>query len=145
MIVTSAKERDLPALLGPLACDEVIADVVHGEMVHRSKPAPDLFALALEQSGSTPASTLALGDAVWDVEAAGRAGIACVAVETGGTDSVRLTKAGALEVYASCVEILDRWDTTPFARAIRTEEMSDKVLEQRDKDRTPRSKKRLVS
>ncbi len=124
VIVTSAKERDLPALLRPLACDDVIAGIVHGEMAGRSKPAPDLLSIALERSGSEPDRSLALGDAVWDVEAATKAGIACVAVESGGTAAARLKEAGALAIYPGCSEILESFATTPIAAVLGGEEAS---------------------
>jgi len=110
VVVTSAKERDLPALLGPLGCDDVIDEVVHGEEAERAKPAPDLFCLALERVGVEPQHVLALGDAVWDVKAAAKAGIACVAVETGGIERRLLEEAGALAVFATCTQLLEGWD-----------------------------------
>ena len=123
VIVTSAKKGELPALLGPIGCDDVIADVVHGGMVRRSKPSPDLFEVAVERAGSR--GGLALGDTIWDIQAAKRAAIDCVAVETGGTDPTRLREAGAVAVYSNCDEILGRWDSSPFATLLRTEEMAD--------------------
>ena len=111
VVVTSAKERDLTALLGQLGCDDVIDEVVHGEEAERAKPSPDLFCLALERVGVEPQHVLALGDAVWDVKAAAKAGIACVAVETGGIDRRLLEEAGAVAVYATCTQLLlDGWD-----------------------------------
>ncbi len=110
VVVTSAKERDLTALLSQLGCDDVIDEVVHGEEAERAKPSPDLFCLALERVGVEPQHVLALGDAVWDVKAAAKAGIACVAVETGGIDRRLLEEAGAVAVYATCTQLLDGWD-----------------------------------
>ncbi len=40
-----------------------------------------------------------IGDAVWDVEAAGRAGLACVALECGGFSAAELRQAGAVAVH----------------------------------------------
>jgi len=136
VIVTAAKKRDLPALLGPLGCVDIIADTVHGEMAGRSKPSPDLFSLALERSGCGPEETLALGDSIWDIEAANRAGIGCVAVETGGTDAARLATAGALAVYKSCAEIVTSWGETPFSALIHAKEAGD---------HPPRIQEKLVS
>lgn len=114
VIVTSAKPRDLPALLGPLGADEAIDDVVHGEETPRAKPAPDLFLRALQRTGADPASTVSLGDAVWDIEAAGRAGLQCVGVSSGGTDPCRLRQCGAVAVYRDCTELLADWPTSPL-------------------------------
>ena len=67
MIVTSAEEDELELLLGPLDCDEVIAEIVHGESVESAKPPPistigrwqgrELWRLASWPS-ATPAGTL---------------------------------------------------------------------------------------
>jgi HAD superfamily hydrolase (TIGR01509 family) len=145
VIVTSSKKRDIPALLGALGCDEVIDDVVHGEMAPRSKPAPDLFGLALERIGAEPDEVLALGDTVWDVQAAKKAGIDCVAVGTGGTDLSRLKKAGALAVYAGCEEILASWDTTPFASVPEKRGAGDHSRGRRPQAGPSGAQKRLVS
>ena len=46
-----------------------------------------------------------LGDSVWDVEAAKRAGIPTVAVMTGGYSEDELRDAGAVEVFESIGEL----------------------------------------
>jgi HAD superfamily hydrolase (TIGR01509 family) len=114
VVVTSAKQDDLPALFDSLKVDQCIDFVISGEDADRAKPHPDLFALALDRTELPPTSVLALGDAVWDVEAAGRSGIDCVAVETGGFCERELISAGALAVYRSCADLLDRWITSPL-------------------------------
>jgi HAD superfamily hydrolase (TIGR01509 family) len=115
VLVSSANERDADVLLDTLGCADVIDDVVHGDMVDQSKPAPDLFSIALERCGDSPDDVLALGDAIWDINAAASAGIDCVALESGGTDYSRLKWAGALAVYRGCSELLARWPSSPFA------------------------------
>ena len=115
VIVTSAKEDELRILLAPLACDDVIQDVVHGEAVESAKPAPDLFHAALERTGIEPANGVALGDTGWDVAAAGRAGLPCVGVETGGIARCELITAGAAAVYPSCAELLGDYESSPLA------------------------------
>jgi phosphoglycolate phosphatase-like HAD superfamily hydrolase len=62
-----------------------------------SKPAPDLVESALERAGSH--SAFLVGDAVWDVESAGRAGIPCVGLLTGGYSEAELLDAGAVAVH----------------------------------------------
>jgi HAD superfamily hydrolase (TIGR01509 family) len=115
VIVTSAKKDELRILLAPLDCDDVIDDVVHGETVESSKPAPDLFQAALERTGIEPANGVALGDTGWDVEAAQRAGLPCVAVETGGVARCELMTAGAAAVYPSCADLLGDYESSPLA------------------------------
>jgi beta-phosphoglucomutase-like phosphatase (HAD superfamily) len=101
VVVTSAKKGDIPALLSALDVEDCIDIVVDGEDADRAKPYPHLFAVALVKCALPPTSVLALGDAVWDVEAPGRAGIDCVAVRSGGflRERVGLSRsAGGLPV-----------------------------------------------
>lgn len=114
VIVTSAKERDLEALLGALDASEFIDEVLHGEEVDQAKPSPDLFHEALRRTGAGPDDTLAVGDSVWDVKAAMRAGVRCVGVETGGNLRPQLEQAGAVAVYRDCEELIERWDSSPL-------------------------------
>jgi phosphoglycolate phosphatase-like HAD superfamily hydrolase len=115
VIVTSAGQADLPPLLGPLGGADVMSDIVHGEMTDRAKPAPDLFLLALGRAGIPPSEGLAVGDSLWDIKAAGHAGLSCVGVESGGTEARALQEAGAVAVYQSCAEVLDCMAAPPMA------------------------------
>lgn len=121
VVVTSAKKKDLDALLGPLDCDHLIADVIDGDEVGSAKPAPDPFELALERTGGSPGRALAVGDSVWDVQAAARAGMACVGLQTGGIARDDLRRAGAAAVYHDCPHLLAQWESTPLAALLRAE------------------------
>lgn len=112
VVITSAKKRDLDALLGALEVSDLIDELVYGEEAGEAKPAPDLFCIALERSGHSPSEVVAVGDSVWDVEAASRAGVGCIGVLTGGISPHRLEHAGALGVYESCKDLLAQWDTS---------------------------------
>ncbi len=114
VLVTSAKEHDLPALLGPLDSDDQIDDIVHGEMVEDAKPSPEVFETALDRLSLGPDTVVAVGDAVWDVKAAMTAGIPSIGVETGGTGGERLLEAGARSVYCDCAGIVERWADAPL-------------------------------
>jgi HAD superfamily hydrolase (TIGR01509 family) len=115
VVVTSAVPGVVPDLLGALGVENAIDLVVHGEDAQNAKPDPDLFEMALARSGVGPRSVLAVGDTVWDVQAAGRAGIGCVCVTSGGTPEPDLRAAGALAVYETSADVLARWRQTPFA------------------------------
>ena len=67
--------------------------------VEETKPEPDLVEAALEKAGTREA--VMVGDSVWDCEAAKRAGIATVAVLSGGYAEAELAAAGAREVFES--------------------------------------------
>jgi HAD superfamily hydrolase (TIGR01509 family) len=119
VLATSSKEEDLDRLLGALgAPDGVIADIVHGDMVGSSKPAPDIFAVALEHLRLHPEQTLVVGDTKWDIEAAAKLGIDVVAVLTGGTTRADLQDAGAVAVYEDAADLLEHLDESPLARLL---------------------------
>jgi HAD superfamily hydrolase (TIGR01509 family) len=112
VVVTSATERDLGPLLGALKASELIDVVVHGEAAEEAKPSPQPFRVALERSGRDPSQAIAIGDSVWDVEAAAGAGVGCIGVGTGGIWPLKLEHAGAVGVYESCKDLLEHWDTS---------------------------------
>jgi HAD superfamily hydrolase (TIGR01509 family) len=118
VMVTSAKTQDIPALLGALGVQDRIDVVIDGEDAEQAKPHPDLFSIALSEVGLPAASVLALGDAVWDMQAAGRAGIGCVGLKTGGFSEGELRAAGALAVYQSCADLLLHWRDSPLAQLL---------------------------
>lgn len=106
--VTSAKPEELEHYMELLETEGRIAGVVNSSDVEESKPAPDIFELALQRAGASPDETVAVGDSVWDIEAASAAGVRTVAVLTGGAyDEEALKVAGAVEVYESCAALLD--------------------------------------
>jgi HAD superfamily hydrolase (TIGR01509 family) len=106
--VTSAKDEELEHHMGELDVEDEISGVVNSSDVENSKPAPDIFELALERAGAAPDETVAVGDAIWDIESASAAGIRTVAVLTGGAFSEQeLRDAGAADVYEDCAALLE--------------------------------------
>jgi len=106
--VTSAKDEELEHHMQELEAEEEIDGVVNSSAVENPKPAPDIFEETLRRAGATADETVAVGDAVWDVEAAREAGIRTVAVLSGGAfDEEDLKDAGAVAVYEDCAAILE--------------------------------------
>ena len=117
VLATSSKSEDIDQLMEALGAeDDVISEIVHGDMVGSSKPAPDIFAVALEHLDLDPEQTLVVGDTPWDIEAAGKLGIKVVTVLTGGHTRERLEEAGATAVYEDVGELLKKLDDSPLAR-----------------------------
>ncbi len=105
---TSAKPEELEHHMEELEAEGKVAGVVSSEEVEGTKPAPDIFELALKKAGSSPEETVAVGDSVWDVESAKEAGVRTIAVMTGGAFSrAELEEAGAYAVYKDCAELLE--------------------------------------
>jgi HAD superfamily hydrolase (TIGR01509 family) len=106
--VTSAKDEELEHHMQELEAEDRIDGVVNSSAVDNPKPAPDIFEEALRRAGATAEETVAVGDALWDVEAAREAGIRTVAVLSGGAfDKEDLKEAGAVAVYEDCAALLE--------------------------------------
>jgi HAD superfamily hydrolase (TIGR01509 family) len=120
VLATSSKEEDLDQLLEALAADEgVIDEIVHGDMVGSSKPAPDIFAVAMERLGLGAEQTMVVGDTRWDIEAAAKLDVEVVCVLTGGSTRRDLADAGAVAVYEDVAELLAHLDDSPLARLLK--------------------------
>jgi HAD superfamily hydrolase (TIGR01509 family) len=106
--VTSAKDEELEHHMQELEAEGNIDGVVNSSAVENPKPAPDIFREALERAGVYPEETVAVGDAIWDVESAEGAGIRTVAVLSGGAfDAEDLREAGAAAIYEDCAALLE--------------------------------------
>jgi HAD superfamily hydrolase (TIGR01509 family) len=106
--VTSAKDEELEHHMSELEAEDKIHGVVNSSSVENPKPAPDIFELALQKAGATADETVAVGDAIWDIESAKAAGIRTLAVLTGGAFSRQeLEEAGAAAVYQDCAALLE--------------------------------------
>ena len=114
VLATSAEKAELPALLHALGEPDDVDVVTSAEDVEAAKPEPDVFEVAMRRAGVGPQRAIAVGDTVWDVIAAGRAGIGCIGVLTGGICRSELEEAGALAVYRDLGELLAGLDDSPL-------------------------------
>lgn len=123
VLVTSSRPQELDELRRILGADEAIHEVITLHDTDASKPAPDLFAAALKKTGGSAQHALALGDTGWDIVAAREAGVACLAVQSGGWSRQELIEAGAADVYDSVGQLLSEFDRTPLARLARVDRL----------------------
>jgi len=79
--------------------------VVERGDVLRAKPEPDLFLACQERMGVHIRDCTVVGDAVWDLLAARRAGMLSVGLLTGGYGEDELGRAGAFRVYRDPAEL----------------------------------------
>jgi HAD superfamily hydrolase (TIGR01549 family) len=112
MLATSAKPEELEVLLAKLDVGDAVHGVISSKDVEAAKPEPDVFAKALEAGELDAQHTVAVGDSIWDIAAAGRCGLRCIALLTGGTGACELEGAGAAEVYRTPAELLDRLESS---------------------------------
>lgn len=113
VLATSSKEADVDALIDTFGRTDAVSAVTHGGEVDEAKPDPDVLEAAMEKGGLDRKRTLLVGDSVWDIQAAQRAGIPCVTVLTGGIARAELEEAGAVAVYRDVAELRARLDDGP--------------------------------
>jgi HAD superfamily hydrolase (TIGR01549 family) len=110
VLATSGKPDDVEALRKTLGADEWIDDAVNSSEVESSKPAPDIFARALEVAKAEPGDALVVGDTVWDVKAASACGLPCATVLCGGIAEAELRDAGAVAVHRDPADLVAHLD-----------------------------------
>jgi HAD superfamily hydrolase (TIGR01509 family) len=86
--------------------------MVTRDLVRHAKPDPDLFLAAAALLGVEPRHAMVVGDSVWDLLAARRAGTLGIGLQSGGYGREELERAGAYRVYADPAEMLARLDET---------------------------------
>jgi HAD superfamily hydrolase (TIGR01509 family) len=118
VLASSAEESELAKLRRVVDADDVITAATSSSDANESKPAPDILQAALDQSGVDPRDCVFVGDAVWDVEAAGRLDIPCIGLTCGGTSAAELKGAGAIATYEDPAELLRAVEagTAPIVR-----------------------------
>jgi HAD superfamily hydrolase (TIGR01509 family) len=115
VLASSAGEADLAALRAALGADDAIDAATGSADADESKPSPDILTAALRAGGLSADEAVFVGDSVWDVKAAARAGLRCIGVECGGTSAAELREAGAIEIYADPADLLRRFDESALA------------------------------
>jgi HAD superfamily hydrolase (TIGR01509 family) len=118
VLATSGKPDDVEVLRRTLGADEWIDGAVNSSEVDQSKPAPDIFARALEVAGADPADAVVVGDTVWDLKAAAACDLTCVTVTCGGISRAELEEAGATAVYRDPEELVADLDGSPLGRLL---------------------------
>jgi HAD superfamily hydrolase (TIGR01509 family) len=108
-IATSGRRPEIDASLEALGVGEETVVVERGD-VERAKPEPDLFLTCAERLGVTASDSYVIGDAVWDLLAARRAGMLSVGLLSGGYGEDELTRAGAFRVYRDAAELRQSLD-----------------------------------
>jgi HAD superfamily hydrolase (TIGR01549 family) len=108
VLASSGKPDHLEFARKLLASDDVIDAVTQGDDVDTSKPAGDLFSLALDRVGGRKA--FVIGDAPWDVKAAASIPLPTVCLRSGGFAEETLLAAGAKAVYDDAADLLAHLD-----------------------------------
>jgi HAD superfamily hydrolase (TIGR01509 family) len=118
VLATSSPEDLLDVLRAKIDADDAVDFVVTADDIRTAKPEPDVFAVSLEKADLEREHTVVLGDSVWDAQASARAGLACVALETGGFSGPELEAEGVIAVYRDPGDLLDHLDDSPIGKLI---------------------------
>jgi HAD superfamily hydrolase (TIGR01509 family) len=108
-IATSGRRPEIDASIEALQVPAETVVIARGD-VERAKPEPDLFLACAERLGIQPADCYVVGDAVWDLLAARRAGMLSVGLLSGGYGEDELIRAGAFRVYRDADELRSSLD-----------------------------------
>jgi len=119
VLATSASAKEVEHLTKAIGADDAVDAVTTKDDVEASKPAPDVVQSALAAGDVDPGAAVFVGDTVWDVEAARKAGLDCIAVLSGGISAAELTDAGAAAVYRDVAHLLDDLDDSAIGKLAR--------------------------
>lgn len=115
VLATSSAPDDYDRMIDLLGGRALIDAHTTIEDVSRSKPDPEIFERAIAQGGLDSVRSIVVGDSRWDIEAASAAGLACLAVESGGTSRSELFAAGALQVFEDVAQLHAFLAVSPIA------------------------------
>jgi HAD superfamily hydrolase (TIGR01509 family) len=105
VLASSAKPDEVQHYVELLDVRDSLGDLTDSGDVSATKPEPDLIEAALENAGAGAHQAVMVGDSVWDLKAASRAGVTSVGVLTGGFGEAELLEAGAATVIESVAEL----------------------------------------
>jgi HAD superfamily hydrolase (TIGR01549 family) len=111
VLASSAKEHEVDHYLDLLDARDLADDWTTSADVEATKPKPDLIHAAMSKAGAD--SALMVGDSTWDCEAAARAGVASIAVLTGGFSEGELYEAGASAVFVTLDQLRSQLRQVP--------------------------------
>jgi HAD superfamily hydrolase (TIGR01509 family) len=113
-VASSAKTSELDVYL-EIACISDLVDVaISSEDAERSKPAPDIFQMALKKLGIPGHKAVAVGDTPYDAEAARKADIPTIGMLCGGFTEAALRKGGCVAVYTGPGALLACFGASPL-------------------------------
>ena len=114
VVASSANDEELGPLLQRAGVSDLVEARTSSDDADESKPDPDIVEAALGRARAPREAAIMIGDTPYDAEAARRAGIGFVGVESGGWPREALT--GALEVYAAPADLYANYEESIFSR-----------------------------
>lgn len=106
-LASSAAQAELDHYLDLLDARDLVDVTTTADDVENTKPAPDIVATALQKLELAPDEVLFVGDTPYDIESGAKAGVATVAVLSGGFGRETLT--GAKAIYDDAAALAAAW------------------------------------
>ena len=119
VLATSASRHEAEHLRQAVDPGGCVDHLVTADDVAASKPSPDIVEAALAAADIAAQQCVFVGDSIWDVQAAARAGVSCVCVLTGGNHELDLRGAGAIAIYADVATLGREFDASPLGGLVR--------------------------
>lgn len=119
VLASSASQAELDHYVDLLDARDILSETTSADDVERTKPAPDIFATALDKVAPlTAEEVIVVGDTPYDVEAAAKCGIAAIGLRSGKfTDDALIgAGAGAVALYDDVAHLLRDYERSPIAR-----------------------------
>ncbi len=113
-VASSAKKAELDIYLEIAGVTDLVDVVTSSEDAERTKPASDIFDVALKKLGIAGHEAVAVGDTPYDAQAAGKAGIPTIGMLSGGFTEVDLRRGGCVAVYPGPGALLACFDASPL-------------------------------
>jgi HAD superfamily hydrolase (TIGR01509 family) len=115
-LASSAKAEELRTYEKIAGIEGLIDVETSSDDAEKSKPHPDIFQAALAKFGTVHKSeVIVIGDAPYDAEAAGKAGLSTIGFRCGGFTEAGLRDAGCFAIYDGPADLLARYDESALA------------------------------
>jgi HAD superfamily hydrolase (TIGR01509 family) len=105
-IATSSRQEQVGVSIDALKLSRR-PTIVDGSQVEKAKPAPDLLLAAAMELGVKPSGCWYVGDSIWDVQAAGAAGMRAIGVVSGSATTDELREAGAAVTFDNLTQLIE--------------------------------------
>lgn len=115
VVATSAEKELAEALLKLANVRDLVDEKTTSDDAENSKPDPDIVHAAVDSSDSEHRESIMIGDTPYDIEAAQKAGVRCIAFRCGGywkdADLIE-----AVAIYDGPADLLAQYDRSIFQR-----------------------------
>jgi phosphoglycolate phosphatase-like HAD superfamily hydrolase len=110
VVASSSNVEDLGKLLEQAGVSDLLHARTSSDDAESSKPSPDIVDAALRDADCAASAAVMIGDTPYDVEAAQRAGVRCIAFRCGGWSDAELS--GAHAIYDGPWDLLESYDSS---------------------------------